>query len=352
LVAAGTITQHVLFPLFTALTLFFLGLFGRTLDRRYWYAAAASLGLGFATVETSFLLVGAVLVSLVAMHPRVAWKEMPRLALRGAAVFLLTVSLVWPKGLFMLGAAKGYLYLAYMALFRKTLAPVSPLQLWAHKFTAYPYEFVLVALALGSCLFFYRRLSCREESKPFLLYAGLFIIATSFVTLNYTYYHTSLLLVTSVLIGVMAGEAWNRSRAAGGVVAAASVASLASMAVIYHHEATVTNLGLFEHRAAVIDYVKNSPATTYYVPHDLVPPLHYYAAQAKTIAYDDSWAPDTLVRELSAPGAPKQLLCAATLCAQVRGKLQEGHIRETQIAGPSSDLREPFFAITAEPSRL
>jgi Dolichyl-phosphate-mannose-protein mannosyltransferase len=351
LVAASVITQHVLFPLFTALTLFFLALFNRTLKRGYWYAATACLGLGFATVESSFVLVGAVLVMLATLYDRMKWKQIAILALRGAAVFLVAAMVVWPKGVLALGSGKGYLYLAYMAVFRKTLAPISPLALWRHKFTAYPYEFVLPALAVLACVIFYRRLSSRAECTPFLLYAGLFTVATLIITLNYTYYHTSLLLATTVIIGVMAGELWNRSKVAGTLAASAALASLVAMTVIYHRETVEANVGLYEYRGSAIDYVKTAASQkTYYVPFTLVPPLHYYAPRAKTIGYDPAAStPDMLAQALSAPGEPKELLCAASTCSQVRGKLPAGRIREVKVADADREIGEPFHALVIEP---
>src|ERR1019366_1748902 len=74
LVAATGITQHVMFGLMAALTLFPLSLFCRTGERRFWYLTAAALGLAFATVETSFILVAAVIFVLGLNGARTGWK--------------------------------------------------------------------------------------------------------------------------------------------------------------------------------------------------------------------------------------------------------------------------------------
>ncbi len=351
LVAATLVTQHALFPLWTGMTLFFLGQFLHTLNRRYWYGAAIFLGLSFATLESSFILAGAMLLSLAASYPRLQIREMAGLVWRGAAVCAAAIAVVWPKGVLQLGLMKGYLYLAYIAIFKRTFTPISPGKLWMHKFTTYPYEFILPAAALVAALLLYRKLACRERAAPFIIYGWLFVAVTMVITAPFTYYHSSLLLTTAVAIGVLAGELWNRSRPAGGIAGALAAASLVAMVAIYHDEAIQDKKNHYEFRPAAIEYVRNSgPGKVYYVPFVLVPPLHFYAPQIKTIAVEPSSTAEALAGTLGAPGEPKELLCPASQCDQVRTllALPPERIRITPVAKPDRDVNEPIYAMAVE----
>ena len=210
LVSATAITQHLLFILICGLTLFLMALFCRTQDRRCWYGAAAALGLAFATVETSFILLGAVSLTLVLAGSQLGRKRLALLFARGMLVLVATILLVWPKGILQLGVLKGYLYLAYMALGRKTFSPIGPRQLWAFKFRTYPLEFVIPAAALIACLVLWRKMASRREVLPFLVYAWMFVGATMVITLPYTHYQGSLLVSCAVVVGAVFGELWLR----------------------------------------------------------------------------------------------------------------------------------------------
>jgi hypothetical protein len=123
-----------MFGLMAALTLFPLALFCRAGERRFWYLTAAALGVAFSTVETSFILVGAVILVLGLTSSRTGWRPALSLCWKGILVFLDAILLVRPKGVLTLGGLKGYVYLGYIALVKKTFMPMSPLALWSFKF--------------------------------------------------------------------------------------------------------------------------------------------------------------------------------------------------------------------------
>jgi hypothetical protein len=352
LVAASLVTQHVLFPLWTALALFLLGRFRRDLERRYLYLAAVVLGLAFATLESSFILLGAAVLCVVSLYPRLRIGEMWNLTWRGALVFLATTLVVWPKGVLELGLLKGYVYLAYIAIFKRTFTPISPFTLWMHKFVEYPYEFVLPAAALVAGVVFYRKLRCREEIAPFLIYGWLFVGVTMVVTAPFTYYHTSLLLTGAVVVGMLAGELYLWKPGIGTVASAAAVASLVAMAWIYHQEAAAEKQSFYESRAEAIRYVRAAgPKSMYYVPFEAVPPLHFYAPEIEAVAVEKTWTPPMLAALLTTTGdKPKQLLCPESQCDQVERALSlpPGRVHRIPVAKPAKDLLEPLFSLSIE----
>ena len=119
LVTATAITQHVMYALLSTLALFTCGFFLRTRNPRYWYATAALLAAAFAAVEIAFVLLIAVAVSVAIAFWRDGWRQIAVLLGKGVAAAVLTLAVIWPKGMLALGFVKGYLYLAYIALLRK-----------------------------------------------------------------------------------------------------------------------------------------------------------------------------------------------------------------------------------------
>src|SRR5262249_5027974 len=143
LVTAGVITQHVAFELLTILTLFALARFLRNRVRRGGDLTAALLGIAFATVEISVVLIGSALVGMAWFLRSGGLGTLSVLIARGAVWFAAALLLVWPMGFIHLNALKGYAYLAYIAIYRKTFNPIGPMDLWGFKLKAYPYEFIL-----------------------------------------------------------------------------------------------------------------------------------------------------------------------------------------------------------------
>ncbi len=80
-------------------------MFLRNLESRWFYTSLALIACALCTVETAFLLLGALgPVPMIVEHRRVRerWplgKALRGLILRGAGVFLLTMLICWPMGL-------------------------------------------------------------------------------------------------------------------------------------------------------------------------------------------------------------------------------------------------------------
>jgi hypothetical protein len=346
LVSSTTVTQHVMFTLVGAVTLFLIAQFFRTGERVWWYAGAATLGIAFATVESSFILVATIILLLAMRAPQIGWKAAWQLFLRGIAAFIAAVLIVWPKGVLQLGALKGYLYLAYMALSRKTFTPIGPVQLWFFKLTAYPEEFVIPIAALLASIIFWKKLANRQAILPFVVYSWMFIVATIFITLPYTYYHASLLMSLAVVVGAMFGELWRRPILARVSASLVLLASLVFMTVRYYGETTEVRSDQ-DPRRNLLAYLGTHQTKNTYVPFILVPTLHFYRPEQNTSGYDPAASPTDLANSLLASGTNSELLCEQGLCAAV-GK----QIRTSQpvlVMGPDQDLGQgPLYSLVVE----
>ncbi len=321
LVTSTSITPHVMLILFSGLTLFLMGRYARKLEAPYWYATAAALAAAVCSVETSFILASAVILTLLIVAGRRGWQYLVPLFLKGAGIFLLVTAVLWPKGILQLNLARGYLYLAYIAVYRRTFSPISPAALWQSRLLWYPLEFVPAALVLFLTIFYIRRFRHRNETLPFLIYACMFLAITLVVTAPYTHYYGSLLLTCGVLGGVVFGEIWLRAqRAPRAALLALTVAAMGGMAVDYYREAI--RIIPSPYVADVLKYARGQAgdSTPLYVPYTLVPTLHYYQPGLTVLGYDVDETPgaiaDVILKE------PRTaLLCVQSTCAAVEGRI-------------------------------
>lgn len=349
LVAATNVTQHVLFGLMAALTLLPLALFCRTRERRWWYWTSASVGVAFATVETSFVLVGAVLFVLALSGFQTGWRQALSLLWRGMLIFLAAIFVVWPKGVLALGGLKGYIYLAYIAVVKRTFTPMSPVSLWTFKFRTYPEEFVIPFLALAAATIAWKKLAAREAAIPYLVYSWMFFGVTMIITAPYVYYHDSLMLSCAVVTGIVFGELWRRGAITRVMASVALLVSLAAMDARFHGE-DVRLQATPDSRLELLSYLKSGDqARTLYVPYVLVPTLHYYLPDLSTVGYDATWQPDALASALTA-GARSELLCELPLCSAVANRMNGAHRDDSPVMAADRELQQgPLYSVRRGP---
>jgi Dolichyl-phosphate-mannose-protein mannosyltransferase len=347
LTTAVTITQHIAFELLAILTLFAMALFLRTGNRRWWDATAALAAASFASVEISAVLIAAIVLTLILFRWKEGWKPLAALLGRGIAWFLVTVLVIWPAGILKLNALKGYAYLAYMAVIRKTFSPISAGQLWGFKLKTYPYEFILPLLALVIALAVFRKLKYRAETAPFLIYTCLFFAVTLKVTLPYTYYHGSLLASAAVVTGVLCGELWRRTGPWPRWAAlAAVVGSLLWMDVSYYAEAK-QDFSSPSATADVLAYLNRIPAEKLFVPFFYLPALHYYRPEIATVGYDTDWTVQRLADD-SLAAAPMELMCLEQVCRQLEAVWPSGTALARELVSNADSSGEPMYAMPVQ----
>lgn len=343
LVAATVITQHVAFTFLACCALFAVAEFLRTGRDGFWYAAAALIAVSFAAVEIASVLIASVVVTVIWLERKRGWKSLLSLLARGALCFVATLAILWPPGVFKLNALKGYMYLAYMALGRKTFAPIGPMELWVFRLRTYPLEFVwlLGALVLGAA-WLWRTKSFRAAA-PFLAYAIAFFCATLVITLPYTYYHASLPMALAVVTGVLFGELWSRlNPLLCGAAAAALLASLLVLDVEFYRE-TARDYALKPLGTAnVLAFLSSRPtAGPVLVPFIMVPPLHFYRPDLPATGYDETGAGQTPEQEAALLPPGTLVFCGPSLCR----RLDSDAASEAERIGTLPDSDEPLYVM-------
>jgi hypothetical protein len=172
------IAPHLLFATVCLAALFATAKFRETGKRSHWYAALALCGVAFCTMELAFALIAAVLICGHLERGRLlAPGRIGRFMGLSIAAFTAPVLLLWPAGLYKLNFIKSYLFMAYLAVFRKgAWGDVSFAQAWSFRFRAMPVEWAALALAL--ILFFrWRDLPGRRQMSAFLIFGAIMFAA-------------------------------------------------------------------------------------------------------------------------------------------------------------------------------
>jgi len=340
LVTAVEITQHIAFLFTAVLVLWMIGLFARNLETRWWYATMASLALAFAAVETASLLVITLAVTLIVLYPEIRekwpdWRQQVLLLAKGIGVWVAVLFAIWPAGIFKLSVVRGFLFLAYMAVDRKTFSPQGPIDLWRMKFSAAPWEHGFLFAGFIAAVILWRRFEHRREALPWLLFSAVFLLVTLKVTLEYTHYRGSIAAAWTMCTGMALGYLWKHLRMAGRVALAAVYGvCVTAAAVAYYQEAAVR---FVEEPPAtgVLTYVRqaNVPRdTTLYLPFFFVPIVHFYHPATQMLGYDADWPLSRLVGELHSGAAYREFLCPQRTCAAVESALGRGELPKRRIA--------------------
>ncbi len=293
------LAPHSLFAACYLASLFFAAKAIAAQNRNFWYGAAVFAGLAFATLEVTFALILALLGT--AWIYRASFGSGFGWMLRPAALFCATVIVVWPGALLKLAFLKAYVFMAYLALFRKNAwGEESFWSTWAARLTDSPVEWLLIAAAV--LLFVFRRsIPGRQVAVPFLLHAGFMMLATIRVNSSGPRYMLPFVPALSVAAGmILAGWLTRESRGLRIVVTTTVCVLLVARVVLWNAAhpqhadprpaATLTEVRLF--------LAARSPRTrVIVVPQGELPVLHYYFPAVEWRGYSDENAIAALVAE-------------------------------------------------------
>lgn len=355
LITASEVTQHLLFVLTAAITLWMLGLFCKTFETRYWYAMMASLALALATLESAFLIGLTIAVVLLLLYRpiRERWPDFRQqllLLVKGIGVFLLVLFVVWPAGIFKLSALRGFLFLAYMSLERKTFfAAIGPWTVWVQKFESSPWEIALGAVAFVLGWLLWRKFEYRRETLPWLVYALVFILVTLKVTIDYTHYRGTIALAWTMTVAIVFGYIWKHSGAAirAALVVAVSVPLVAGTISFYQERKFLSRQTAAS--AGVLSYLRERKipdGSKLYVPYFFVPMIHLYRPDVETVGYDRDWPVHRLITEVMSPSTYDEIVCPRQVCNTLETALG-GAERTRQLISPEFG-GEPLFAFRAK----
>ena len=352
LVAAVSITQHVVFTFFSLAALFAASLFLKTLRTRWFYATMSLLACSFATVETSALIVVALAFALAVEHRnlRERWpsvKSLAALLTKGVGVFILTLLIVWPTGILKLGIAKGFLTLAYISIYRKTFSPFGTLDLWSAKFNASPWEFSLLLVGVLAALFLWRRSTEKCALLPWLAFIAVFFLITLKVTVPYTYYYAPLTGAMTVATGAVFGMLWKRYGTPALMLGTLAIAtSIAGTTLPYRKEVKAVHDSRPYH-FAVLKLMRDQPVAPgrqLYLPYQLVPTLHYYHPEIQTVGYDADFSIARLADGIQSPDADDKMLCEEEFCAAIE-RQSPGFALNKTLLDPAGPNGQPLYVI-------
>jgi len=150
--------------------------------RLYFYSAVVAAALNCCVLEVGFVTVATVIGCGYLERERLGadWS----FAGRALLAFVATVLVVWPGALLKLSFVKGYAFMAYISLFRKSpWGQEGLLQTWEKRVLSSPMEWLIIAAALLAWIFLRERFpGDRRIMYPFLIFGALMLAMTLRVT--------------------------------------------------------------------------------------------------------------------------------------------------------------------------
>lgn len=282
---SAEIAPHQLFVLCSTATLLVAAKALQTGARRHWYTAVALGGATFATLGVAFVL--------VPVLGLVAWIERRRLALdwvfawRSVGVFLGALLVVWPAAILKLSLLKTYMFMVYLALFRRApWGETTFLDTWRVRLFSSPLDWLLVAAALVV----YWRSRCLPERRaalPWLAFGGLMLVTLLRMKAEGVRYLTPFLPALQVFAGFTLGVALTMWRSRARHAALAALCALIGWNTARQVAAHPPRVD--PRPAAVLAAIRAQGLAekALLVPQNDVPVVHYYFPRAQLKGYLD-----------------------------------------------------------------
>jgi hypothetical protein len=273
-VRSTELAPHQLFALCYLASLILLAKMMSTGRRSHWYAAVVLAGLSFCVLEVTFVLVLTLIVCAYIERRRlqVGWNFIGR----SVALFVATVLLVWPSAIYKLSFVKAYLFMAYLALFRKSpWGNVGVADTWRSRFLSSPLEWAMVAVAI---VFFFRKRESngRVVAYPAIVFAVLMLAATARVLSETSRYSLPFMPALDLFAGLTLASFLSTRRKPAAlaftVLAGAGLYGVALLQLLEHPR------NQNPRPLAVLDDIHGSNLTgkALLVPQDDLPMIHYY----------------------------------------------------------------------------
>jgi len=174
------LAPHQLFALYFVCCLIFLAKAVDTARRAYWYAAVVFAAVAFCTLEIAFVVI--LSLAIAGFIERRSLNAHWPFLFKSALVFLGTVVALWPAAVFKLSLAKGYLFMAYLAVVRKAPWGNEGLfETWGTRIADSPLECAAILAAL-IVYFRVRPIPGKRFVYPMLMGAALMVLVTLRIT--------------------------------------------------------------------------------------------------------------------------------------------------------------------------
>jgi Dolichyl-phosphate-mannose-protein mannosyltransferase len=275
------LAPHQLFALLSVAFLFLLVKFVASGQRLYCYVAVVVAGLAFCTLEVAFVLI----ITLVIC----AFVERRRFGGKSLALFVATVLVVWPAAIYKLSFVKGYLFMAYLALFRKSpWGTEGFFEIWGHRVLDSPLEWAAI---LASVVLYLRKPHAEKlRTYPLIVYAVLMLAATARVVSSSPRYSLLFMpaLDTFAALTLVPFLAASPRR-----VVYAALAMFCGFFAITEYRLFHRNHNPDARPPAVLSYIHENrlEEKSLLVPQEDLPMIHYYFPRMHLHGYNDPSPP-------------------------------------------------------------
>jgi Dolichyl-phosphate-mannose-protein mannosyltransferase len=199
------LAPHMFFILCYVPALLLLAKIMQNGNRHHWYIAVVLAGLAFCTLEVAFVLIATLAICGYLRRRQLGadW------AFAGKSLLVLTgtILLIWPAALLKINFLKAYLFMAYLAIFRKgAWGGYTVPEAWMMRFAISPLEWLMIAAAAAICIAA-RLWRSVPGLTPFAIYSLLMLLAMARVNGEGPRYLTpffpAMLIFASWTTGVM-----------------------------------------------------------------------------------------------------------------------------------------------------
>jgi len=259
-------------------------------------------GLSCCLLEVGFVVVATVIVC--GYLERRSLRADKALAIRSLFAFVAAVLVTWPSAIVKFSIVKGYLFMAYLALFRKSpWGPEGFVETWEKRIFGSPVEWLIIGVSLLTWGFSRRLEGTRRVFYPFLVYAVLMLAATLRVTTGTSRYALLFQPSLDVLAGCILASYMVRFRRPATAHALAAVLGLVLFAETWvnlkrHPVAPDSRL------PSLLQYVRENHLENarMLVPQADLPSLHYYFPNSHLRGYNEQIPDLATIRSGSVDG--------------------------------------------------
>jgi len=255
--------------------------------RSYFYGAVVAAALSCCLLEVGFVTVATVMICGYLERQKLGADR--TLIVRSLLTFVGTVLLIWPSAIMKLSFLKGYLFMAYLSIFRKSpWGEEGFVDTWGKRISSSPIEWSIIAAALLAWIFLRRPEGNRRILYPFVLYGAMMLAATLRVTTATPRYALLFQPALDVLAGcVLAPHLVRLKRHAASytLLVIFSVALFTETWVELRRHPVFTDLRL----VSLLEYIREKHLDNSWmlVPQVDLPMLHYYFPNLHLRGYTD-----------------------------------------------------------------
>jgi hypothetical protein len=285
------ISPHMTYAFFTGVVLLLTAAMIKKNDLALWYGTIVCLALATLSVEYSPVLFVAFIISIYVnkkyLFPEWTGKDLRILIGKSAAVYFLSIFIVWPSGILKLSIIKSYVYFAYWAIVRGgNYGTESFIKVWLQRFALSPVEYGIIFLSLGISIFMLKK---RRWLSPFVAYCSALFLLTMRNTSPASSHISSFVAAGIILSGVLVNDVLKMEITVKTVITLLFVVLNCLSFVYFFLPQYRMKYGLlYRQLNGMVEYVETHYNEKMLVQRECLMTLHYYYPQKKMDSF--RWA--------------------------------------------------------------